>query len=125
MMKRALFGIASVGILAVTVGVETADALSYRRYGPARAYSSQPYTPQSRGSVRRGGVPGNAPGYSNSDSPQPRAVVALATIKISGTGETKKTLAGRAKRFGMPRRWQSSAPTMSPASPASGSPSTA
>src|SRR5262249_10133467 len=31
---------------------------------------------------------------------QPRAVVALATIKISGTGETKKTLAGRAKRFG-------------------------
>src|SRR5215831_11939929 len=49
--------------------VETADAQSYRRYGPARAYSSQAYTPQSRGAVRRGGVPGNAPGYSNSDSP--------------------------------------------------------
>jgi hypothetical protein len=69
MMKRALIGIASVGILAVTVGMETADAQSYRRYGPARAYSSQAYTPQSRGAVRRGGVPGNAPGYSNSDSP--------------------------------------------------------
>jgi hypothetical protein len=69
MMKRALIGITSVGILAVTVGVDTADAQSYRRDGPARAYSSQPYTPQSRGAVRRGGVPGNAPGYSNSDSP--------------------------------------------------------
>ena len=54
-MKRALIGITSVGILAVTVGVETADAQSYRRYGPARAYSSQAYTPQSRGAVRRGG----------------------------------------------------------------------
>jgi len=63
-MKRALIGIASVGILAVTVGAETADAQSYRRYGPARAY-----VPQSRGAVRRGGVPGNAPGYSNPDSP--------------------------------------------------------
>jgi hypothetical protein len=30
-MKRALTGIASVGILAVTVGVETANAQSYRR----------------------------------------------------------------------------------------------
>ena len=44
-MKRALIGIASVGILAVTVGVETADAQPYRRYAPARTYSSQPYTP--------------------------------------------------------------------------------
>jgi len=34
-MKRALIGIASVGILAVTVAVETADAQPYRRYGPA------------------------------------------------------------------------------------------
>jgi len=42
-MKRALIGIASVGILAVTVGVETADAQPYRRYAPARTYSSQPY----------------------------------------------------------------------------------
>src|SRR5215471_1454403 len=31
---------------------------------------------------------------------QPRAVVALATIKTSGTGEKKKTLARPAKRFG-------------------------
>ena len=31
-MKRALTGIASVGILAVTVGVETANAQPYRRY---------------------------------------------------------------------------------------------
>ena len=41
MMKRALTGIASVGILAVTVGVETANAQSYRRYGPARTYTLQ------------------------------------------------------------------------------------
>ena len=39
-MKRALIGIASVGILAATVGAETADAQSYRRYGPARAYQA-------------------------------------------------------------------------------------
>jgi putative tryptophan/tyrosine transport system substrate-binding protein len=36
MMKRALIAVASVGILALTVGVETANAQSYRRYGPAR-----------------------------------------------------------------------------------------
>src|SRR5262245_66484725 len=54
MMKRALIGIASVGILAVTVGVKTADAQPYRRYGPARTYAPQPYMPQSRGSVPRG-----------------------------------------------------------------------
>ena len=52
-MKRVLTAIASVGILAVTVGVETANAQSYRRYGPARTYNSPAYTPQSRGSVRR------------------------------------------------------------------------
>ena len=46
-MKRVLTGIASVGILAVTVGVETANAQSYRRYGPARTYTSPAYTPQS------------------------------------------------------------------------------
>ena len=39
-MKRVLTGIASVGILAVTVGVETANAQSYRRYGPARTYTA-------------------------------------------------------------------------------------
>jgi hypothetical protein len=38
-MKRALTGIATVGILAVTVGVETANAQSYRRYGAARTYT--------------------------------------------------------------------------------------
>jgi hypothetical protein len=54
MMKRALMGIASVAILAVTVGVETANAQSYRRYGPARTYAPQAYPPQSRGSVPRG-----------------------------------------------------------------------
>jgi hypothetical protein len=32
MMKGALTGIASVGILVVTVGVEAANAQSYRRY---------------------------------------------------------------------------------------------
>src|SRR2546425_11498566 len=56
MMKRALTAIASVGILAVTVGVETANAQSYRRYAPARTYNSPAYAPQSRGSVRREGV---------------------------------------------------------------------
>jgi hypothetical protein len=68
MMKRALIGIASVGILAVTVGVETADAQPYRRYAPARTYSSQPYTPQSRGSVSRG-VPRTVP-FSDPNSPE-------------------------------------------------------
>ena len=69
-MKRALIGIASVGILAVTIEVETANAQSYRRYGPVRAYTSQAYTPQSGGSVRRGGVPGNTSAFSNNpDSP--------------------------------------------------------
>ena len=55
-MKCVLTAIASVGILAVTVGVETAKAQSYRRYGPARTYTSPAYTPQIRGSVRREGV---------------------------------------------------------------------
>jgi hypothetical protein len=48
MMKRALTGIASVGMLALTVGVETANAQPYRRYGPARTYIPQAYPPQSR-----------------------------------------------------------------------------
>jgi hypothetical protein len=60
MMKRALTGIASVGILAVTVGVETTNAQSYRRYGPTRTYAPQGYPSQSRGSVPRG-IPRNAP----------------------------------------------------------------
>jgi len=53
-MKRALTGIASVSILAVTVGVETANAQSYRRYDPARTYRPQAYPSPSRGSVPRG-----------------------------------------------------------------------
>ena len=71
-MKRALIGIVSAGILAVTVGVETANAQSYRRYGPPRtytspAYTSPAYTSQSRRSVRRGVPPTAA--FSNSESP--------------------------------------------------------
>jgi hypothetical protein len=69
MMKRTLTGSASVGILAVTVGVETANAQSYRRYGPARTYTSQAYTPESRGSVRREGVPRTVP-FSDPNSPE-------------------------------------------------------
>jgi len=69
MMKRALTGIAGVGILAVTGGVETANAQAYRRYGPARTYTSQPYTPQSRDSVRREGVPRTTP-FSDPNSPE-------------------------------------------------------
>ena len=68
-MKRALTGIASVGILAVTVGVETANAQSYRRYAPARTSTSQAYIPQSRGSVRREGVPRTVP-FSDPNSPE-------------------------------------------------------
>jgi hypothetical protein len=66
-MKRALIAVASVSILAVTVGVETANAQSYRRYGPAR--TSQAYTPQSRGLVRREGVLRTVP-FSNPLSPE-------------------------------------------------------
>ena len=69
MMKRVLTGIASVGILAVTVGVETANAQSYRRYGPARTYTSPAYTPQIRGSVRREGVLRTTP-FADPNSPE-------------------------------------------------------
>ena len=69
MMKRVLTAIASVGILAVTVGVETANAQSYRRYGPARTYNSPAYTPQSRGSVRREGVLRTTP-FADLNSPE-------------------------------------------------------
>ena len=67
-MKLALIGIASVGILAVTVGVEMANAQPYRRYGPARTYNPQAYPPQSRGSVPRG-VPRTVP-FSDPNSPE-------------------------------------------------------
>src|SRR6201982_3004691 len=68
MMKGALTGIASVGILVVTVGVETANAQSYRRYGPARTYTPQAYPSQSRGSIPRG-VPRTVP-FSAPNSPE-------------------------------------------------------
>jgi len=67
MMKRALIGIASVGILAVTVGAERANAQPYRRYGPARTYVPQAYPPQSRGSVPR--VPRTVP-FADPNSPE-------------------------------------------------------
>jgi hypothetical protein len=67
-MKRALIGIASVGILALTVGTETANAQPYRRYGPARSYAPQAYPPQSRGSVSRG-VPRTVP-FADPNSPE-------------------------------------------------------
>ena len=85
-MKCVLTAIASVGILAVTVGVETANAQSYRRYGPARTYNSPAYTPQSRGSVRREGVLRTTP-FATRTVRKPQAVVALATIEPSRTGE--------------------------------------
>ena len=72
-MKRALTCIASVGVLAVTVGMETANAQPYRRYGPARTYAPRPYPPQafptqSRGSVPRG-VTRTVP-FSDPNSPE-------------------------------------------------------
>ena len=85
-VKRVLIGIASVGILAVTLGVEAAHAQSYRRYGPARTYASPAYTPQIRGSVRREGVLRTTP-FADPNSPEATAVVALATIEPSHTGE--------------------------------------
>jgi hypothetical protein len=54
-MRRALGVLAGMGILAVTLGAEPANAQSYRRYGPARSYTPQTYPPQSRGPVRREG----------------------------------------------------------------------
>jgi hypothetical protein len=69
MMKHASIGMVSVGILAVTVGVETANAQSYRRYGPARTYTSQAYTPQRPGSFRREGGLHTTP-FSDPNSPE-------------------------------------------------------
>jgi hypothetical protein len=68
MMRPALTAIASVGVLAVTIGVETANAQSYRRYGPARTYAPQAY-PQSPSSVRREGVSRTVP-FSDPNSPE-------------------------------------------------------
>jgi hypothetical protein len=68
MMKGALIAIASVGVFAVTVGVDSANAQTYSPYSAPRSYTSRAYTPQSRGSVRRS-VPRTAPLFSNPDSP--------------------------------------------------------
>jgi hypothetical protein len=81
-MKCALIGIASVGILAVTVEVDTANAQSYRRYDPARTYTSPAYTPQSRGSVRREGVLRTTP-------------FADPNLVTTGTERTARSPAGR------------------------------
>ena len=82
-MKRALTGIASVSILAVTVGVETANAQSYRRYDPARTYRPQAYPSPSRGSVPRGN-PRSVP-FSDPNSPEPQEAEASAIIEASLT----------------------------------------
>ena len=84
-MKRALTAIASVGILAVTLRVETANAQSYRRYGTARTYNSPAYTPAAarfaaRAFCARLRLPIRT-------VRKPQAVVALATIEPSRTGE--------------------------------------
>jgi hypothetical protein len=70
-MKRALFAIASVGIVATAVGVEAANA----QYAPAPAYTPPPaygpsptYTPSPR--YTRGG-----PGYGYGSGPYPDAVI--------------------------------------------------
>jgi len=67
-MRPALTAIASVGVLAVTLGIETANAQPYRRYGAARTYSSQAF-PETRSSVRREGVPRTVP-FSDPNSPE-------------------------------------------------------
>jgi hypothetical protein len=68
-MTRALSVIAGVGILAVSLGVETANAQSYRRSGPARAYAPQGYPAQSRAPVRREGGSRTVP-FSDPNSPE-------------------------------------------------------
>jgi hypothetical protein len=78
MRIRALTGIASAGILAVTVGVETANAQSYRCYGATRTCTPQPYPPQSRGSIPRGG-PRTVP-FSDPNIRKPQEVIILVTI---------------------------------------------
>jgi hypothetical protein len=88
-MKRALTGLASVGILAVTVGVETANAQSYRRYGPARTYTSQAYTPKDPARFAARAVCALLR-FPTRTVRKPPAVVALATIEPFRTGERKR-----------------------------------
>jgi hypothetical protein len=85
-MKRVLTAIASVGILAVTVGVETANAQSYRRYGPTRTYNSPTYTPKAAARFAARAFCA-LPRLPTRTVRKPQAVVALATIEPSRTGE--------------------------------------
>jgi hypothetical protein len=72
-MKRALFAIASVGILATAVGMEAANAQyapAPPAYSPPPVYSPSPtYTPSPR-YTRYGG-----PGYGYGPGPYPDAVI--------------------------------------------------
>jgi hypothetical protein len=83
--------LASVGILAVTVGVETANAQSYRRYGAARTYSSQTYTPKAAARFAARAFRALLR-FPTRTVRKPHAVVALATIEPSRTGEKKDGL---------------------------------
>jgi hypothetical protein len=89
MMKRALTGIASVGMLALTVGVETANAQSYRRYGPARTYIPQVLsTPKPRDFNVSHTVGGRliwGPSSANNDSKDPFAWAMSGNKTIVGT----------------------------------------
>jgi hypothetical protein len=67
-MKRALIGFASVGILAVTARRRMHSTIAATTY-PGQNFYSQAYTPQSRGSVRREGVPRTTP-FSDPNSPE-------------------------------------------------------
>jgi hypothetical protein len=100
MMKRAMIGIANVGILALTVGVGTANAQSYGRYGPTRTYT-KPTPPKAaaRFAARAFRALFRFP---TRTVRKPQAVVASATIKPSRTGE-KPTY--RCRRGPSPSWW--------------------
>jgi hypothetical protein len=71
-MKRALIGILSAGIFALSLGLESANAQMYGPtgpYGDSRAYNSRASAAQPRNAVRRGAAR-NAPLYNSSDSPE-------------------------------------------------------
>src|SRR5512132_2575252 len=84
MMKRALTGIASVGILAVTVGVETANAQSYTALLEPLPRKPIPPKAATRFAARAFRVLFRFP---TRTVRKPQAVVALATIKPSPTGD--------------------------------------
>ena len=87
-MKRTLSVIAGLGILSVTLGLETAHAQSYRRYGPARVYAPQAFTPQSaaRFAARAVRAPFHFP---TRTVRKPPAAAALVTIEPSRIGEKR------------------------------------